>query len=124
MQAARAGLAAGLIYAVSLPYLALLPEYSSRYRGSSGAVREAVQSNRLSNAVVFVSDQGWGWKSAFPLNNYPLAEQPVIFAKDLGPQNQQLAQRFPDRQFYMAQVSGRGVQIRPFPNTGPTSRGR
>ena len=104
---ARAGLAAGLIYAVSLPYIALLPEYSFRYRGASGVVREAVKSNQLSNAIVFVSDQGWGWKSAFPLNNYPLAEQPVIFAKDLGPQNTILMRRFSGRDFYRLEVGRR-----------------
>ena len=122
---ARLVLVAGLLYTITFPYGNLIADYGRNYRGSSGSLRSAVKDRGLSNAVVFVEQGGlWGWKSAFPLNTYPLDRNPVIFAKDLGPQNQQLAQRFPDRQFYLAQVSGRGVQIRPLPNTGPANRSR
>ena len=117
---ARLVLVAGLLYTVTFPYGSLIAEYGRNYRGSSGALRAAVNDRGLSNAVVFVAQGGlWGWKSAFPLNTYPLDRSSVIYAKDLGAQNEQLVRRFPERQFYLAQVRGSGVQIQPLPGRQP-----
>jgi hypothetical protein len=114
---ARLVLVTGLFYTITFSYGMLIADYGRNYRGSSGALREAVKDRGLSNAVVVVAEGGlWGWKSAFPLNSYPLEDSPVVFAKDLGDRNEQLMRLFPHRMFYLAQVRASGVQIQPIAN--------
>ena len=82
----------------------LVREYSATYRGSSPAVRDAVRRQGLTNALVFVADGNWAWKSAFPLNQYPLGKGAVVFARDRGADNQQVQREFPGRTIYYLSV--------------------
>ena len=108
---ARAALAAGLLFVLSYPYVRLLPVYDGNYRGASANVREAVESRDLANAVVFVEEGNWAWKSAFPLNDYPLESNNVIFARDLGAENTKLLRQYADRSFYSLRVKRGRVEI-------------
>lgn len=112
---ARLVLAAGLLYTVSVPYARLLPEYSDRYREASGLVRDTVAEQGLSDALVFVHPEHWAWKSAFPLNEYPLESNDVLFAKHRGDENATIIERFPGRTVYSLRiVSTTSVEITPF----------
>jgi len=119
---ARAGLTAGLLFTVTVPYSRLLPEYSHAYRDASGVIRDAVTEHQLHNALVFVSEDQWAWKSAFPLNRYPLERSDVIFAKDRGAANTELVRHFPGRAVYTARLVGRRrPEIQPAsPDAWPT----
>ncbi|HEX6063185.1 MAG TPA: hypothetical protein VFZ04_03145, partial [Longimicrobiales bacterium] len=112
---ARASLAAVLLFTITYTYSQLISQYGNNYRGSSAALREAVQERGLTNAVVLVAQdtRTWAWKSAFPLNEYPFERSSVIYAKDLGAENLRLRQQFPDRAFFLARVRGTRVEIRP-----------
>ena len=114
-RSARAALAALLLFTITYSYGQLISEYGNNYRGSSAALRDAVQEQGLSNAVVLVAQdtRTWAWKSAFPLNEYPFERSNVIYAKDLGAENLRLRQQFPDRAFFHARVRGTRVEIRP-----------
>ena len=116
---ARAALAAILLFALSYPYVRLLPVYDGNYRGASAIVRDAVAQRGITNAVVFVEEGNWAWKSAFPLNEYPLENNSVIFAKSLGRRNAELVAAYPTRSFFTLRVRQRGVQIDPLPGNKP-----
>ncbi|MGH7474838.1 MAG: hypothetical protein ACRELD_00975 [Longimicrobiales bacterium] len=103
---ARAALAALLVYVLTMPYADLLPEYGRNYRQASGALREEVERRDLTAALVFVAEDGWAWKSAFPLNTYPLGSGDVIFAKDRGADNLRLMRRFAGRAYYHVRIRG------------------
>ncbi|HEU4565473.1 MAG TPA: hypothetical protein VFS05_12510 [Gemmatimonadaceae bacterium] len=111
---AASALAALLLHVAIFPYPALAREYGDWYRGASSAVRDAVAARGLDDALVFVSGENWGWKSAFPLNEYPLERNRVLFAKDRGAENAALAAQFPKRATYALRIGrGRRVEIRP-----------
>ena len=56
----------------------------------------------------------WGWKSAFPLNDYPLESNDVLYARDLGPRNAELRRAHPARPAFRARFARDGsVTIRP-----------
>lgn len=97
---AAAGLVAALAHTALFAYPPLVRSYSDAYRGSSGWVREATREAGLRDALVFVEPGGWSWKSAFPLNELPLDENDILFARDLGPRNPELVAAYPDRVAY------------------------
>jgi hypothetical protein len=99
----------------------LVREYSATYRGSSPAVRDAVRRQGLTNALVFVADGNWAWKSAFPLNQYPLGKGSIVFARDRGADNQQVQQQFPGRTtYYLSVNSVNQVTLQPAPSSSST----
>lgn len=111
---ARALLAAALLFAPAFAAVRLIPEYGAAYRGASGAVRDAVRAQGITDAIVFVESGGWAWKSAFPLNGYPLEENDVLFARDRGEENRRLVERFPGRAAFRLRVGpGERVAIEP-----------
>jgi hypothetical protein len=91
-----------LLHTVVFAFPPLIREYGSDYRLASGALRRAAEQAQLSNALVFVASQGWGWKSGFPLNEYPLESSEVIFARNEEQNNLRLIQQFPERRVYLA----------------------
>jgi len=102
---AKLALVGLLIHTLVFAYPGLLYHYGNHYRWASAAIRDEVHMKGISDAVVFVKNVNWGWKSAFPLNDYPLEKNSVIFAKDLGEKNRLLMERFPDRKFYCCHLS-------------------
>lgn len=110
----RAVIVALLAFTLLFAYPPLLREYGNRYRGVDGRVREAVRAAGLRDALVFVDEAGWGWKSAFPLNAYPLAGNRVLFARDSTGPNARVAEAFPGRHLYRARIRPDGqVQLDP-----------
>jgi len=111
---ARALVAALALSTVLFAYPPLLAEYGRRYRGVDGRVREAVRVRGITDAVVFVNEAGWGWKAAFPLNNYPLAANRVLFARDSAPLNPQVMAEYPERTYFSLTIQPDGtVQVSP-----------
>ena len=93
-------------FASNLP--ALVKVYSNNYWGVNAQVLKAVKNNGIQNAVVFVKSY---YGSVFAAN-HPLLKSDVIYVKDLGAKkNAELINRFPDRQFYIAN----GASILPYP---------
>ncbi len=96
----RRAAAAGLAWVAHTLVFATPPlvrEYGDAYRMASPSIRRAVARAGLDHALVFVSPEQWGWKSAFPLNELPLERSPVLFAQDLGADNVELRALHPDR---------------------------
>jgi len=113
---ARAACVSTAAYSLLFATPPLVREYSSNYRSASGAIREAVERRSLDAALVFVHPQHWGWKSAFPLNDYPLERNAVLFAKDRGHENERLRRLFPDRTPYRIRIGTDGrAYLSPFP---------
>jgi len=108
---ARALVAALVTFTFVFAYPPLLKEYGRSYRGVDGRVREAVRVSQITDAVVFVGDGGWGWKAAFPLNDYPLQRNKVIFARDSAGINERVMARHPGRHYY-GLVIARDGQVR------------
>jgi hypothetical protein len=111
------GLVAALVFSTLLfAYPPLVHEYGHRYRGVDGRVRDAVRVRQLTDAVVFVDEGGWGWKAAFPLNDYPLADNRVLFARDSAPLNHEVMARYPGRQYLSLIIDRDGtVKVTPLP---------
>ncbi|MEZ4218124.1 MAG: hypothetical protein R3E88_16680 [Myxococcota bacterium] len=109
--ALRAAIAALVAHVLLAAAPATVVAYGGAYRQASGALRELVREQHLTHALVFVAEEGWGWKSAFPLNDYPLERNDVLFARDLGARNAELEAAFPDRPVFHAAVrrDGRAV---------------
>jgi hypothetical protein len=110
-RAARIGRAACLavpLYALLFATPPLVRSYSDDYRRASGAIREASERAELHHALVFVHPDRWGWKSAFPLNEYPLERNDVLYARDLGPRNPELRRLYPNRVAYHARFAADG----------------
>ena len=93
-----------LLLTLLIPYPRLILRYGGQYRGGGTVLRDYVQEQRITNAVVFVESSNWGWKAAFPLNDYPLERNDLIFARDLGERNQLLMNHFRGRRFYHCRV--------------------
>ena len=70
--------------------------------------RAAAEQAGLQHALVFVHADRWGWKSAFPLNDYPLEQNDVLYARDFGTRNGELQRLFPDRAAYLARIGADG----------------
>jgi hypothetical protein len=122
----KLALVALVLHTLVFPYPRLLLRYGLQYRGASGVVRNSVREQGIANAVVFVDSSRWAWKSAFPLNTYPLDRNSVIFAQHLGERNQLVMEQFSGRKYYLLRVgSGRNrVQIRPISSaTGQPGNG-
>jgi len=107
---ARYALVAGLMSTLALPYAKLIPQYGHNYREASSIVRDTIKQRRLSNALVFVASDRWAWKSAFPLNQYPLDKNNVLLAKDKGADNLILMRSYPERSAYLLRL-GKGSQV-------------
>ena len=115
---ARAACVSIGLYSVLFATPPLVRQYASNYRAASGAIREAVERRDLDEALVFVHPQRWGWKSAFPLNDYPLERNAVLFAKDRGPGNERLRRLFPDRTAYRVRIGSDGrAYLTPYDST-------
>ena len=81
---------------------ALVKTYSSNYWGVNGKVQKAANSMGIDNAVIFVKSY---YGSVFA-ENHPLLDSGIIYVRDLGDEkNKQIKERFPDRQFYIANES-------------------
>jgi len=106
---ARAAVLATAACALGVATPRLVDEYSADYREASGAIREASERAQLHHALVFVHADRWGWKSAFPLNDYPLELNEVLYARDLGERNRVLRERYPDRVAYLARFGADGL---------------
>lgn len=100
-----------LVHALLFGTVLRLHEYAGRYRGVSGELRDAVAERSLDHALVFVVERDWGWKFACPLNEWPLEQQPVLFARDRGEANAELAALFPDRERWRVRVTPRGQPL-------------
>ena len=74
----------------------VLNEYGDSYWRVSPRLVEEVRKVQLHRAVVFVSGN---FGSAFPQND-PFLEGDIIYAKDLGPDNTLLMQKYPNRVYY------------------------
>lgn len=111
---ARALVAALVVFTVVFAYPPLLQEYGHSYRGVDGRIRDAVRVSHITNAIVFVDDGGWGWKGAFPLNDYPLERNRVIFARDSIGTNERVMTQYPGRQYFGLMIARDGqVHIAP-----------
>ncbi|MBM4014964.1 MAG: hypothetical protein FJ293_08370 [Planctomycetes bacterium] len=101
-----------LLHALLLGLAPRLHEYSVRYRGVSGELRESIAARRaageLDRALVFVVEGDWGWKFAAPLNEWPLADPPVLLARDRGEANAALIAAHPDRERWRVRMLPRG----------------
>jgi hypothetical protein len=92
----------------------LVREYGGGYRGVSPVVSGAVRRAGITRAVIFVEPGSWSWKSAFPLNRYPLERADLLFARDRGAANSEVLAKFPGRPVYYLAVEGSNkVTIRP-----------
>lgn len=80
----------------------LVREYGAAYRMASSSLREAVEDAELEHALVFVAADQWGWKSGFPLNEYPLGRASVLYAQNRGEENATLRDAYPDRDAWLA----------------------
>lgn len=114
---ARGALVAFLGTVLVVTYPPLLATYSQSYRSASGAIRDAIRQAGLDNALVFVAGDNWGWKSAFPLNDYPLDENAVLVAKERDPSaNAAVMRLYPERRvYYLREVAPGDVQLREAP---------
>jgi hypothetical protein len=106
----RAALTGGLVCTLTVPYSRLIPEYSHNYREASSVIRTAIHREGLTRAVVFVANDRWAWKSAFPLNEYPLQRNDVLLAKDRGAENLILLREYPGRTAYLLR-RGKGSKV-------------
>jgi len=114
--AAKALWLALLLQCALFAYPARVGAYSGRYRGNSAELRDAMAAKELPPSIVFVSDGQWGWKFAAPLNGDALAEQHVIYARDLGERNAEVAARFPGRACWSLRIPdmGKPIELRPW----------
>ena len=101
---ARYALVGGLACTLTVPYAKLVREYGHNYREASSIIRRTIKQQHLSNAVVFVATDRWAWKSAFPLNRYPLEKNDVLLAKDRGADNLVLMRSYPGRSAYLLKL--------------------
>ena len=105
-------LVALLAFLALVGYPRLVSRYGDHYRNASGAVRQAIRQERLTGALVFVAADNWAWKSAFPLNSYPLEGNDVLFARDRQDLNAVVIDAFPNRKvYYLREVSPGEVRL-------------
>jgi hypothetical protein len=119
--AAAAGVLTLLVTTVTFTIPPLVREYGDGYRGASPAIAEAVEKAGIHKALVFVETGAWSWKSAFPLNRYPLDTADLLFARDRGPANAQVIAEFPNRSVYYLAI-GPADQVNIRPATQPVAR--
>ena len=119
-QLAAAGVLGLIVTVITFAGPPLVQEYGKGYRGVSPAVSRAVRQAGISRAVIFVEPGSWSWKSAFPLNRYPLEKADLLFARDRGEGNAEVLAKFPGRPVYYLTVEGLStVTIRPATQAGP-----
>ncbi|MBL8977426.1 MAG: hypothetical protein JNM53_03375 [Gemmatimonadetes bacterium] len=104
----RAVVVALLAFTLLFAYPPLCHEYGRLYRNVDGRVRDAGSVTKLTNALVFVDEARWGWKFTFPLNDYPLEANRVLFVRDSAALNPRVAERFPGRQSYRLTIERDG----------------
>jgi hypothetical protein len=80
---------------------ALVKTYSNNYWGVNGKVQKAVRSMGINNAVIFVKSY---YGSVFA-ENHPLLDSGIIYVSDQGEKNKQIMEKYPDRNFYIANES-------------------
>lgn len=113
---AASALIALLAFLALAGYPRLILQYGNHYRNASGAVRRAIEAEHLSGTLIFVAADNWAWKSAFPLNSYPLEGNDVLFARDREDLNAAVTEAFPDRRvYYLREVTPGDVQLREAP---------
>jgi hypothetical protein len=118
-RAASAAVLALLVILVTYIAPLMVREYAGGYRGVSPAVAQAVRRAGITRAVIFVEPGSWSWKSAFPLNRYPLEQANLVFARDRGEANAEVVAQFPSRPVYFLAVgSGNRVSLRPAAQRG------
>lgn len=69
------------------------------------------------NSLVLLPITYWKAYAPFFIRNSPLLDSPVLYVRDLGPRNTEIAVAFPDRQIYILV----GDQLLPFTASSPTS---
>jgi hypothetical protein len=115
-----AGLLALVVTILTFTTPPLVREYGRSYRGVSPAVARAIHVSGITRGIIFVEPGSWSWKSAFPLNRYPLEQSALVFARDRGNQNQEVLRNFPSRPvFYLVVGPGDNVTIRPAETSPP-----
>ncbi|MBW2243284.1 MAG: hypothetical protein JRH01_14955 [Deltaproteobacteria bacterium] len=95
-----------VLYMITFATPPLVIEYGDAYRMASSSLRRAVADAELDQALVFVASEQWGWKSGFPLNEYPLGRAPVLYAQDRGEENATLRAAYPERRAWLATRHG------------------
>ena len=105
-QAASVAFLSLIVTVITFAVPPLVREYGAAYRGVSPAVGRAVRRAGITRAVIFVEPGSWSWKSAFPLNRYPLERNEILFARDRGESNAEVLAKFPARPVYYLTVEG------------------
>ena len=82
----------------------LIKLYSDDYWGVNTEVQQAIEREKLSNAVVFVNSY---YGSVLALNS-PQLDSEIIYVRDLGVKNKLMMDYYPERKYYLA--SGRDIQ--------------
>lgn len=98
---AKLAFVALILHTLLFPYPRLLARYGAQYRGASAAFRNYVSKEDIKDAVLFIEQEDFNWKSSFPLNSYPLDANDVIFAKSYPEKNRMVMELFPDRKYYL-----------------------
>lgn len=111
----RAAAVALVFYVFVFVLPPLVREYGDNYRGSSAIVRRAVEDAGLGRSLVFVEPGDWAWKSAFPLNEYPLETNQVLFVRDLPETRDEALAQWPNREVWSLTISGGQVHLEPLP---------
>uniref|UniRef100_A0A7C2BGY9 Glycosyltransferase RgtA/B/C/D-like domain-containing protein n=1 Tax=Thermomicrobium roseum TaxID=500 RepID=A0A7C2BGY9_THERO len=91
-----------------------------KYYGWYGILAEparTIAAQAPANSVVLLPITAWTAYAPFFIRNSPLLDSPVLYARDLGPRNTEIAAAFPDRQIYILV----GDQLLPFTASSPTS---
>jgi hypothetical protein len=113
-QVASAGVLGLIVTLITFAVPPLVKEYGGGYRGVSPGVARAVRKAGITRGVIFIEPGSWSWKSAFPLNRYPLDRAGLVFARDRGEDNAEVLERFPGRPVYdLAVEDVNTVNIRP-----------
>ncbi|MGH7659183.1 MAG: hypothetical protein ACREL6_13190, partial [Gemmatimonadales bacterium] len=103
---AQAAIVALILQVVLFTLPPLVGEYADEYRGSSSIVREEMARRNLENALVLVHPGDWAWKSTFPLNEYPLERNAVLFARDRPGNRDELLREWPGRHPWTLRITG------------------
>jgi hypothetical protein len=111
---ASAGVLGLIVTVITFAVPPLVREYGGGYRGVSPGVTRAVRQAGITRGVIFIEPGSWSWKSAFPLNRYPLERADLVFARDRGEDNADVLEKFPGRPvYYLAVKDLNTVTIRP-----------
>ena len=95
------------VVAVSANVPQFVRMYSNNYWGVDTEVQQAVEREKITNAVVFV---GSYYGSVLALNS-PMLDSEIIYARDLTFKNKLMMEYYPDRRYYLAYGSTYGSDI-------------